>query len=719
MTMNNLRIAVWPYRGADLESRPTKNNADFSQSRTISNRGLGRKNSPKLRSILCYPAFAGKRLRTHCEKRMKSAHHEKHILVISQGPDLEETARKAANGAAAVNCVSGEVEALNKVRELRPEIIILGSLPSPESVLKLYGDLREGWISHHASILLIERRAAENTYRIWTEEDLPGGAGGSAALKSSERPFQPSGQLLPELQKAIAAKLRERENQFENSMLDAGRFCLVWEQIPGPGAFELRQELVLENARKAARSKMACAISITDNPGGNPAIATDILCAEIRKSGIEPLVHIAFRDRSRNQAESLLFQLAALDINNVLILTGDYPSSLGFTGRSKPVFDLDSVNGLRLVAEMNRGLERDILRKPVRLAPTSFFAGVAFSPFKQMEAEVMGQFYKMEKKIAAGADFAITQVGYDARKLHEFLMWMKTRERPIPALASIYVLSYAVARAMHENNIPGCVVTDKLLNRIATESESKDKGKQARLDRAARMFAIAKGMGYKGAYISGQGLPFESVEYIVGRGNELAANYMDLLPEFDDAQEKGFYFFERDAKTGLNTATTASRNQRPARPPVYLLSRAVHALVFDPQSPIFRPMRRLMRYVASSRVAYKIFHWFERWSKSALYECKDCGDCAVSDVAYLCPVSQCPKDQRNGPCGGSYGGWCEVYPGEKQCIWVKAYLRLKADGKEDEIGEKLIPPCNWELHQRSSWVNYFLGKDHNKLTIDE
>jgi methylenetetrahydrofolate reductase (NADPH) len=312
------------------------------------------------------------------------------------------------------------------------------------------------------------------------------GVGDFTFLAGTAGTFLAAENLLPELSKTIARKLSERENRLKRAMLNPDKFCLVWEQIPGPGAFETRQETVLENARKAARSEKVCAISITDNPGGNPAIATDILCAEIRKTGIEPLVHIAFRDRSRNQAESLLFQLAALDINNVLILTGDYPSSLGFTGKSKPVFDLDSVNGLRLVAEMNRGMEREILRKRTRLAPTDFFAGVAFSPFKQMEAEVMGQYYKMKKKIAAGADFVITQVGYDARKLHEFQLWLRIHGYVIPAMASIYVLSYPVAQAMHANNIPGCVVTRKLLERIASEFESADKGKQARLDRAAR-----------------------------------------------------------------------------------------------------------------------------------------------------------------------------------------------------------------------------------------
>jgi len=122
-----------------------------------------------------------------------------------------------------------------------------------------------------------------------------------------------------------------------------------------------------------------------------------------------------------------------------------------------------------------------------------------------------------------------------------------------------------------------------------------------------------------------------------------------------------------------------------------------------------------MQAIDSEPLLYRILHFFERWSKNALYVCKDCGDCALFDAAYLCPVSQCPKDQRNAPCGGSYKGWCEVYPGEMQCIWVRAYLRLKSRGKEDEIGKYLVPPCNWELWQSSSWVNYFLGRDHNAV----
>ena len=644
---------------------------------------------------------------------MKPSNQARRILVISQNPKLADFVRKAVDLAIAVDYAASESEGLSILRQTHPDIVILGEFDLPGTVSRVYRDLRDGWISHHASIFVVEIDNHKNTHRILSDENLRMELGSYAFQEGEDCPALPLDTLVPLLKAAIAESLQSRENHFKNAMQDPEDFCLVWEQIPGPGAFEMRQELVLENARKAAESRKVCAISITDNPGGNPAIATDILCAEIRKSGVEPLVHVAFRDRSRNQAESLLFQLAALGIHNVLILTGDYPSSLGFTGKSKPVFDLDSVNGLRLAAEMNQGMEREILRKPIRLASTNFYAGVAFSPFKQMEAEALGQYYKMQKKIRAGADFAITQVGYDARKLQEFLLWMKTQNQPIPALAGIYVLSYPVAKTMHENNIPGCVVTEKLLCQIAAESQSADKGKQARLDRAAKMYAISKGMGYKGAYISGQGLPFESVEYIVAKGKELAKNWMDLVPEFDFPQANGFYLYERDPRTGLNAEKKALKTQHPVRPVVYLLSKNFHATVFEPKSPLFQPIRRIMQRIDKSPWMYKLLHFFERSSKGALYSCRDCGDCALFDVGYLCPMSQCPKDQRNAPCGGSYEGWCEVYPGKKQCVWVRAYLRLKSDGKENEISEKIISPCNWEFWQTSSWINYFLGRDHS------
>jgi methylenetetrahydrofolate reductase (NADPH) len=107
-----------------------------------------------------------------------------------------------------------------------------------------------------------------------------------------------------------------------------------------------------------------------------------------------------------------------------------------------------------------------------------------------------------------------------------------------------------------------------------------------------------------------------------------------------------------------------------------------------------------------------LFHKLEHLTKVLLYDCKDCGDCALIDLAYLCPMSQCPKNQRNGACGGSFQGWCEVYPEKKKCVYVRAYTRLKKHGEEAQLEKISMPPCNWDLYQTSSWINFYLGKDH-------
>ena len=84
--------------------------------------------------------------------------------------------------------------------------------------------------------------------------------------------------------------------------------------------------------------------------------------------------------------------------------------------------------------------------------------------------------------------------------------------------------------------------------------------------------------------------------------------------------------------------------------------------------------------------------------KVLFLSCQSCGDCAIQHVAFLCPESGCPKHTRNGPCGGSWEGACEVYP-EKQCLWVRAYGRLKHANRLSCFMEDKVPPRMWEPEQ--------------------
>ncbi|MCE5265485.1 MAG: methylenetetrahydrofolate reductase C-terminal domain-containing protein [Deltaproteobacteria bacterium] len=503
-------------------------------------------------------------------------------------------------------------------------------------------------------------------------------------------------------------------NRLQASLADANRMSVTWELIPGRGAREKLQENVLLMAEQAAKGGRIDAVTITDNPGGNPAILADYLGQEILALGVEPLVHFTCKDRNRNQIESQLYALDRGQVRNLLVMTGDYPVT-GFQGRPLPVFDLDPVHVLRLIGEMNQGMACPGPKGVSMNQPANFFAGAAVSPFKSTEAEQRVQYFKLKKKIAAGAEFVVTQLGYDARKFHELMLFMKLNGLHVPVVGNIYVLPYGAGKLMNQNKIPGCVVTDKLLAELDRERQASDKGVEARLLRAAKMYAFMKGMGFSGVHIGGHGVKYDHVLFIMEKGEELHRNWQDLTLEFDYPQPGGFYLYDQDKSTGLNREMPVRLENRPSNAPVgfvYRLSRIFHHLMFEPDRRLFGFMSSVAGAVAGT-MAESTFHKLEHLAKVLLYDCRDCGDCALTDLAYNCPMSQCPKNQRNGACGGSYEGWCEVHPGKRQCVYVKAYSRLKRFGEGGTLDTYTVSPCNWDLYQSSSWINFYMGRDHS------
>jgi hypothetical protein len=92
----------------------------------------------------------------------------------------------------------------------------------------------------------------------------------------------------------------------------------------------------------------------------------------------------------------------------------------------------------------------------------------------------------------------------------------------------------------------------------------------------------------------------------------------------------------------------------------------------------------------------------ERLVKGALFDCRMCGQCALSVTGMSCPMN-CPKGLRNGPCGGvRANGNCEVYA-EMPCVWVKAYEGSLAMVEGGRIAAPQ-PPVDHRLKGRSSWL---------------
>jgi methylenetetrahydrofolate reductase (NADPH) len=109
-------------------------------------------------------------------------------------------------------------------------------------------------------------------------------------------------------------------------------------------------------------------------------------------------------------------------------------------------------------------------------------------------------------------------------------------------------------------------------------------------------------------------------------------------------------------------------------------------------------------------------HGLEFVAKALLYGCRDCGDCSLPEIGFLCPESQCAKNLRNGPCGGSRNGRCEI--DGRHCIWVRAYYRFKATGAETAMLDRSPVIKNGLLQGTSAWANTFLGRDHLHIQPD-
>ncbi len=145
--------------------------------------------------------------------------------------------------------------------------------------------------------------------------------------------------------------------------------------------------------------------------------------------------------------------------------------------------------------------------------------------------------------------------------------------------------------------------------------------------------------------------------------------------------------------------------------------RTFHRIAFAPEAPLYGLCCSLFRKLDGTRLEGPVTE-IEYWIKFISSRCRRCGDCTLAEMAFLCPQSQCPKFLFNGQCGGSTEGWCEVFPGKRKCIYVRAYERLKAYGEEESLKGEYIRPRNWALDQTSSWTNYFLGRDHRAETCD-
>lgn len=244
--------------------------------------------------------------------------------------------------------------------------------------------------------------------------------------------------------------------------LNSGKFVVTAEVGPPKGT-DIKQMLHDMDILKG----VVDAVNVTDNQSAVMRICCTAVCVKALEKGIEPIFQMTCRDRNRIGLQSDLLGASILGIENILCMTGDHVSAGDHKG-AKPVYDLESVQLLKVVDGLNNG--HDLSGAELK-GPTSFYQGAVVTP----EANpIEPQLMKFDKKVAAGANFFQTQAIYDIDKFKGFMQ--HARKHQVKILAGFVVLkSVGMARFLN-NNVPGISVPEDLI------AELKEAGKEKALD---------------------------------------------------------------------------------------------------------------------------------------------------------------------------------------------------------------------------------------------
>ncbi|MBI4698610.1 MAG: methylenetetrahydrofolate reductase [Nitrospirae bacterium] len=252
--------------------------------------------------------------------------------------------------------------------------------------------------------------------------------------------------------------------------LNSGKFTVTAEIGPPKGT-DIKEML---HHMEVLRGKIDAA-NITDNQSAVMRISSIAVCKLALENGLEPILQMTCRDRNRIGLQADLLGAYVLGIKNVLCMTGDHVSA-GDHKQAKPVYDVESVQLLKIVDGMNNG--KDMSGNDLK-GSTDYFQGAVVTPESN---PIEPQLIKFEKKVKAGAKFFQTQAIYDIEKFKTFMT--QARQFDVKIMAGIVVLKSAGMANFMNNFVPGIKVPQNLIDEL--KAAGKEKALDTGLNIAAR-----------------------------------------------------------------------------------------------------------------------------------------------------------------------------------------------------------------------------------------
>lgn len=266
--------------------------------------------------------------------------------------------------------------------------------------------------------------------------------------------------------------------------VDAGEFLVTVELDPPRGH---NIEKLVQGA-KLLKERGVEIVDINDGSLGRvrmSVLPTAILVREA--TGLDINMHFTCRDRNLMGIQADVLGAHALDIRNILAMTGDPPRSGDYVNATA-VFDVDAIGLIRILTGMNEG--RDATGNSVG-EPTAFCVGAALDP---SAAEPSREMERLIAKAEAGARWCQTQPVYDLEVLERF--FQRTRS-PIPVVVGVLPLHSSRHAEFLHNEVPGITVPDAVRARM---KEAGERGLRAGIDTAQAMVSHLRGK-YAGAYL--------------------------------------------------------------------------------------------------------------------------------------------------------------------------------------------------------------------------
>lgn len=268
----------------------------------------------------------------------------------------------------------------------------------------------------------------------------------------------------------------------------------------------LDTELFFENIGKLDEAHID-AVTLADNSLATVRISNIAAASLIKQQyDIEPLVHITCRDRNLIGLQSHLLGLSLIGVSEILAITGD-PSKVGHLPGATNVYDVNSKGLTELALRFNQGInvDGDALKKH-----TNFNIAGAFDPNVR---KLDGAVKRLEKKVAAGMSYFITQPVYSKEKIKE--VYEATKHLDIPLFIGIMpIASYNNALFLH-NEVPGIKMSEDVLNQFKAVKDDKEKTKELSL-RLSKELIDTVHEYFNGLYLI---TPFQRIDYSL----ELAA----------------------------------------------------------------------------------------------------------------------------------------------------------------------------------------------------